>query len=316
MSSAVASLTRSRGLVAAVLVTVLAAFVSVGMVGTYRYARAYWLYRGFSAPEEPSFVKRQGTIQDITVASPALGGRAQQVYVYLPPGYAQTKFRYPVFYLLHGFPGVPRSWLTTVRVGVLMDTLIAQRKVHPMILVMPNGSTGAFTDKEWANGMSEDEAWETFVARDVVAAIDGTYRTIPKGSARALGGLSEGGYGALNIGFHHPGEFKVLESWSGYERADDLQPIFGGNPDLLAANSPSVELPRVAVDLNRAHTYIWFYSGLEDRLKTENAEFSRALSAQGVAHRFQLFPGGHNWELWRAKADDALVAASDHLEHQ
>src|SRR2546426_371597 len=82
---------------------------------------------------------------------------------------------------------------------------------QPLILVMPFGSTGTFTDKEWVNGYRAHENWETFVARDVVRAIDARFRTIPIGSGRALAGLSEGGYASLNIGLHHPREFSVLE---------------------------------------------------------------------------------------------------------
>jgi S-formylglutathione hydrolase FrmB len=69
--------------------------------------------------------------------------------------------------------------------------------------------------------VSPGNGWETFVTRDLVRAIDARYRTIPDGTARGLAGLSEGGYGALNIGLHHPGEFDLLESWSGYMIADN-----------------------------------------------------------------------------------------------
>ena len=112
-----------------------------------------------------------------------------------------------------------------------------------MILVMPFGSTGSFTDKEWANGTGPDEGWETFLSRDLVRASTRAIGRSARGAARALGGLSEGGYGALNIGLHHPGEFRVLESWSGYEHADrrplDLRP----RRALLAWNSPRSRLP-------------------------------------------------------------------------
>src|SRR5205823_7618530 len=101
-------------------------------------------------------------------------------------------------------------------------------------------------------------------------AIDTQYRTIPDGAHRAIAGLSEGGYGALNIGLHHPGEFRVLESWSGYERADNLQSIFGGDQALLARNSPLDQLPLVAAALRSADTYVWFYSGSTDRLWRQN----------------------------------------------
>ena len=293
-----------------------AAFVSVGLVGTVRYLNNFWLYRGYPPPKDPSFVTQPGTTQAISVASPALGGRRQQVIVYLPPGYAgQRRRRYPVFYLLHGFPGRPAAFLLTVRAGVVEDILLAKKKIRPFILVMPWGSTGTFTDKEWANGVKPGSGWETFVSRDLVGAIDARYRTIPTGSARALGGLSEGGYGALNIGLHHPGRFKVLESWSGYVLADNVRSIFGGDPSLLALNSPLRELPQLAGVLRRDSTFVWFYSGQKDRLRRQNAAFAAELARTGVAHRYFVVRGGHDWSLWRGNAALALIAASKHLGH-
>jgi enterochelin esterase-like enzyme len=214
-----------------------------------------------------------------------------------------------VIYLLHGFPGRPLAFLLTVRAGVVMDELVAKGVAEPAILVMPFGSTGTFTDKEWANGIRLNEGWETFVARDLVHAIDTTYRTIPDGAHRAIAGLSEGGYGALNIGLHHPGEFRVLESWSGYERADNLRSIFGGDPKLLALNSPLARLHAVAPSLRRAHTFVWFYSGSTDRLRRQNATFAAELTRESIPHRYFLVRGGHNWALWRGQADSALLAA-------
>src|SRR5262249_56451647 len=123
--------------------------------------------------------------------------------------------------------GVQCGVLLTDRAGVVEDELAAKPAIRPMILVMPFGSSSRFTDTEWANGVRANSGWETFLARDVVGAIDRRYRTIRSGSARALAGLSEGGYGSLNVGLHHPREFRVLESWSGYQRAADTLPSFG-----------------------------------------------------------------------------------------
>jgi enterochelin esterase-like enzyme len=291
-------------------------FVPVGLVGTFRYLNDFWLYRGFPPPKDPAWVTGVGRTETITVTSPALGGRRQQVLVYLPPGYTQqTARRYPVFYLLHGFPGRATAFLLTVRAGVVQDILLAQHKIKPMILVMPSGSTGTFTDKEWANGVGVNSAWETFVARDVVNAIDSRYRTIPTGAARAIGGLSEGGYGALNIGIHHPREFRVIQSWSGYQLADNVRSVFGGSQQRLAFNSPLLELGRQATALRGAGAFIWFYSGRADRLRTQNAAFAAALTRARVPHRYFLVNGGHNWALWRGNAGISLLNASRHLAH-
>jgi enterochelin esterase-like enzyme len=290
------------------------AFVLVGLVGAYRYLDNFWLYRGFAPPHDPAFVSSRGSVQRIYVTSRALGGRSQPVDVYLPPGYGQhPSRRYPVFYLLHGVPGRPGAFLQTVRMGVVEDILLARHTIRPMILVMPFGSTGSFTDKEWANGVRPHEGWETFVSHDVVGAIDNRYRTIRSGSERAIGGLSEGGYGALNIGVHHPARFRVLESWSGYQRADDIRSIFAHRPALLRWNSPALTVGPRALSLRAHHAFVWFYTGSGDALRAQNEAFARQLVRLRIGHRFEVHRGGHDWALWRAQAANALIAASKHL---
>jgi enterochelin esterase-like enzyme len=289
----------------------LALFLAVGCFGAYRYLANYWTYRGFSPPHDASFVKVRGTTERFFVASAALGGRSQPVDVYLPPGYAtHPRRRYPVLYLLHGVPGRPGAFLATVRMGVVQDELVALHRARPMILAMPFGSTGSFTDKEWANGVGAHNAWETFLARDVVRAVDARYRTIHSGRGRVLAGLSEGGYGALNIGIHHPGEFRVLESWSGYQRADDIGSVFGHRAGLLRRNSPAATVGAAAASLRRAHTDVWFYSGSGDRELAQNRQFAHLLARLKLRHRFFVVRGGHNWALWRGNAARAYLAAS------
>jgi enterochelin esterase-like enzyme len=199
--------------------------------------------------------------------------------------------------------------------GVVEDELVALHRAKPMILVMPFGSTGTFTDKEWANGIRPNEGWETFVARDVVRAIDARYRTIRSGAARGVAGLSEGGYASLNIGLHHPHEFHLLESWSGYEKADDVKSIYGGRKPLLAYNSPLLTLPREARTLRREHAFIWFYSGKDDGLRKQNVQFAHELHRLRVRYRFFVTPGGHTWAVWRSNAWQAIEVASANLVH-
>ncbi len=269
-----------------VALAALAAFLSVGFLGVYRYVDGYWLYRGFPRPHDPAFVHLFGRAVRIEVASAALGGRRQPVDVYLPPGYgSHPRERYPVLY----------------------------HRARPLILVMPFGSTGSFVDKEWANGVGLHEGWESFVAHDLVRAVDARFRTIRSNRARGIGGLSEGGYGAINIAIHHPGEFGLVESWSGYEKADDLGSIFGHRRSLLARNTPLDTLGPAAPALRRADTFFWLYSGRDDRFFGQNEVFVSELERHGIAHRFRIVHGGHNWALWRGNAADAYLAASKHL---
>jgi enterochelin esterase-like enzyme len=306
----------------------LGALVVAGGLGAVRYVSAFWLYRGFPPPSMPHSVVVHGAggarkvpvvapvLQTITVRSPALGGYPDQVYVLLPPGYASHPGRrYPVLYLLHGFPGQPVQYLNVGQVGSVEATLVAARQMQPMIIVLPTGTRSLLADEEWANGITSGNAWETFVARDLVNAIDARYQTIPTGAARGIGGLSEGGYGALNIGLHHPGEFRLLESWSGYMLADHLPAVFGNSAAALAYNSPATWITTVAPQVRAAHTYTWFYSGSNDSLTAQNVAFAAKLSALGLPHHFFLAPGKHNWRLWRPFVPQALITASEQLSH-
>jgi enterochelin esterase-like enzyme len=302
--------------VSATFATALASFLAVGLLGARGYLDNFLQFRGFPPPREPAFVTQPGTLQRLLVRSPALGGRTQETYVYLPSGYAQhPRRRYPVLYLLHGFPGRPLAFIDTVRLGIIDDALTSTHRAAPLILVMPFGSTGTFTDKEWANGISTGEHWADFVARDVVNAVDARYRTIPSAAGRGIAGLSEGGYGAINIALHHPREFSMVESWSGYQRPDPLRSLFGKRLQLLAANDPRLLLPRVAPLLRRRGTYIWFYSGSTDRFRQQNAAFARELARQGISHHYFTVYGGHTWAIWRNSARAAYLAAATELGH-
>src|SRR5207248_3470629 len=105
----------------------------------------------------------------------------------------------------------------------------------------------------------------------------------------------------------------VLESWSGYERADPIRSIFGIDPHALARNSPALTLDRAARALRRHHTYFWFYSGTGDRYERQNAAFAAQLRRLHLPAHYFVVHGGHNWALWRGNASRALLAMSRRL---
>jgi enterochelin esterase-like enzyme len=289
-------------------------FLAGGLFGVRGYVDNFQQYRGFPPPREPAWLSQPGSVQRLDLPSPALGGRRQEVYVYLQSGYAaHPQQRYPVLYLLHGFPGRPLAFLETVQMGVVDYTLSVRGRTQPVILVMPFGSTGTFNDQEWVDGAEPHSDWATFVARDVVRAVDHRYRTIPTRGGRAIAGLSEGGYGALDIALRHPHEFSVVESWSGYERPDPIRSIFGSDLQLLTQNDPRLLVRRDAPTLRRLHTYFWFYTGSTDRLRRQNVAFAHELDALRVPHRFRLVYGGHTWAQWRDNARLGFIAGADHL---
>jgi enterochelin esterase-like enzyme len=303
------------GLVAlAVVITV------VGLVGAYRYVWTFWLYRGFPPPQLPvadvhghSSAVLPGVIETIEIDSPAVGATLPAI-VYLPPGYNHhPDERYPTIYLLHGVPGSPQQFVDVGDVQVAEALLVARHQMPPAIIVMPEGSPSLVDDTEWVNSVEPHQDWMTYVATDVVNAVDRRFRTIDSPADRAIAGLSEGGYGALDIGLQHLGEFGLIESWSGYTKASTDPRYFGHSASLVAANSPAVEVRRERAALLADHTYIWFYDGDKDEDLGQNVRFNTELSTLELPHHFFVRPGSHNWKLWRALVSQSLIEAGKHF---
>ncbi|GHF58698.1 hypothetical protein GCM10010218_45020 [Streptomyces mashuensis] len=143
----------------------------------------------------------------VTVTTPEVSGE-HRIRILLPRDYAaDPNRRYPVFYFLHGAsddPGNP---------GVAYPALTATQS---MITVIPDGGRrGWYTnwlDQKTAAGAQN---WENFHIKQVVPFIDANLRTLTGRTARAVGGLSMGGFGALHYAQAHPDLFGQVASLSG-----------------------------------------------------------------------------------------------------
>jgi enterochelin esterase-like enzyme len=246
-----------------------------------------------------------GTLEFVHFYSQAVG-HTESYLVYLPPNYAaqaRRGRRFGVVYLLHGVPGHDIAFTHHDAIRGAMDSLIARRRVQPMILVMPEGGQG---DTEWANAQAGP--WMDFVM-NVVHDVDQRFATLADRRHRAIAGASEGAYGALNIGLHHVAAFSVIESWSGYYTQYPTGPFSGASPAELRANSPAAYVPSMAPTIRRRGLRVWLLLGQGDwrspRLLTD---FAGELYAAGAEVRYGFFPGSHNWALWRAQTPRLMVA--------
>jgi S-formylglutathione hydrolase FrmB len=172
----------------------------------------------------------KGRIEIHTVFCGSLEGNplqdtsSRRVPVYLPPGYGEGNERYPVVYFLHGFSGSGMQWLNvsafTKNVPERLDQLIVDQKIPPVIGVFCDGWSG-LGGSQWINSEGIGR-YRDVVARDLVSWTDRTFKTVAKGSARALVGKSSGGYGALVISRFHPEIFQhigVHSADAGFEYA-------------------------------------------------------------------------------------------------
>jgi enterochelin esterase-like enzyme len=242
--------------------------------------------------------------------SKAVRGRVRLV-VLLPAGYAHSDLRYPVVYFLHGLPASSQGYRN---VGFLRRGLTGLRR--QAILVAPQGARDHDTDPEyldWGPGRN----WEQAVSRELPAYFDSHFRTIPDRRARALVGLSAGGYGAVSLAFHHLESFGVVESWSGYFHPTD--PSGTKALDLGSAlRNRRANLHNAVAGLRHAFrvhpTFFGFYVGRSDaRFRAENLALHRELVSAGIPHVFKLYAGAHGQRVWSVHARAWLRLALAHL---
>src|SRR5687767_1077133 len=157
-----------------------------------------------------------GKVERVTVHGKALEGNLEgdspdrDVTVYLPPSYQTDQARrFPVVYLLHGYGG--RETTFTERLASLQesaDRLASSPGFSELIVVTPSAFT-LHKGSMYSNSVTTGD-WERFIADDLVAYMDGHYRTLADRKSRGLAGHSMGGYGALRIGMKRPDVFLSL----------------------------------------------------------------------------------------------------------
>jgi enterochelin esterase-like enzyme len=254
------------------------------------------------------------SVKRVTIpADPALDVPALPAVVYLPPGYGTSPRRYPVVYLIHGYPGRAVDWFNGGEVPTTMTTLLEHQLVQPMIVVAPTAAVGFTRDSECLNAVGGPQ-FETYLTRDVVGWVDRRYRTVRQAGGRAVGGMSSGGYCALNLGLRHQDEFSVILAHEPYGTPGTSARwrLLGGSQARYQANSPIAYLPtmpfrhRLAVFLDAPASDP---GSLSDTLRV-----AHELAARDQLVSLQIVHGvGHTWQEARRELPYSLVFASRHL---
>lgn len=252
----------------------------------------------------------------LRVSGPGLGIAPQTTYVYLPAGYdlpANATRRYPVVYLIHGYPGGSADWLRAGRANEAMDLVSAQHLVGRMILVMPDANGGWLHDSECLNAVAGPLV-ETYLTSTVVAVIDGHFRTLATRSGRAIGGMSSGGYCALNLSLRHQDTFAVILASEPYgdPGRNVVGPELGGSVRLFRANSPSSYVPTTRFTHPMA---VFLDAGSNDPGTARTAvTLARALAERGQYVALRLAGGlHHTWREARVELPYSLVFAAAHF---
>lgn len=282
-----------------------------------RYFLVVSLMAGVCAPSLRAAEVRHGpvgaNVSTVRVPSESLG-QERAVNILLPADYEKATRRYPVLYLLHGLGDDHSAW-------ALMTNLSGYAAAHAMIIVMPDAGRSFYV-----NSAADPKArFEDFIIKDLILYVDSHYRTIPLRRARAVAGLSMGGYGAAFLGLKHYRRFAAIGAFSGAlglsrpdyrpaeERLKELGPLFGPprsaaraerDPFLLLEKVPPAEMPD-----------IYLACGGQDFLIEQNREFVKLLGEKKIAYEYrEISPRVHSWDFWDDHIDvflDRLSARED-----
>jgi S-formylglutathione hydrolase FrmB len=293
----------------------------------------------------------RGEVRADTISSQALGAR-KRLLVYLPPSYDQQPTRrYPVAFYLHGAWGAEDDWVTLGRIDRAMDSLVAMG-LPEMIIVLPDGDDGWYTTWNALNNTAACRAdtkrrepaatycvpwpkYDEYVARELVAHVDSSYRTLARREHRGIGGLSMGGYGAISLALRYPDVFAAAASHSGvlspryagpapyapptrYATTVDtiraryapalwalMRPGLGRDTTAWRARDPAVYARHLVASGARAPA-LFVDVARDDPFLEQNRAFRADVTALGIPLRYAEWPGKHDWAYWRAHVVESL----------
>ena len=151
-----------------------------------------------SKPVPPGFDHRHkgvaaGKAHTVEYDSKTVGVRREMI-IYTPSGYS-TRSKYPVLYLMHGLGGNHTDWTKMGNAVAILDNLRAQKKIVPMIVVMPDNRASAHPNagEDKQKEAKEYRRFEQDLLQDVIPFVESHYSVIAERKSRALAGLSMGG---------------------------------------------------------------------------------------------------------------------------
>ena len=245
----------------------------------------------------------RGNLNQVWYNSPTLG-MTRRLFVYTPYGYADSKDKYPVLYLLHGAGGDEDAWSTMGRACQILDNLIEKGLAKPMICVMPNGNPTQYAARTLmidekpvdpnAQGMGMmGNMYPKSIVEDIVPFIEKTYRVDARPKSRAIAGLSMGGGHTISTSLMYPGFFDYICPLS-----MGIGMRFGNSDTDIEEELKDYETQFKA--LNKEGYKLYFLAcGDSDFLFESAKTLDKMLIDTGCKHEFFVTPGGHTWANWR-----------------
>ncbi len=221
----------------------------------------------------------------------------RKVYVWTPPGYSHESDPLPVLYFYHGFGDTGLSAITQGRIPQIMDNLLAEGKIKPMLVVVPDTETDSI--EAIPENFPPAERRKTFyplnaqaadreLMNEIIPLVDTRFNVRKDAEGRALAGLSQGGYQALVSGMNHLESFGWLATFSGVTTTTVPD---GG----VAARFRQPDA------INRQLHNFTLVVGERDSVTGKDiAGLKAELEKQGIHFDYKMYPGlGHEMDVWR-----------------
>ncbi len=269
-------------------------------------------------------VSRGRVVEGLSIDSRILG-RAVEYCVYLPYDYDSSARSYPVVYLLHGLGDDETGWVQFGEIQLAADKAIAEQRIAPMIIVMPDGG------RTWyINNHDGSVRYEDFFFQEFVPAVESSHRIRAERRYRGIAGLSMGGYGSLVYSMRHPDMFAACAAFSSGVHADEellelddarwdefFGPVFGPGLQGQARLTPHhagysvLNLAATLPEDSLSSVRYYLDCGDDDFLYKGNALLHIALRDREIPHENRMRDGSHSWPYWRSGIVDGLAFISD-----
>ena len=245
-----------------------------------------------SAEQASILTKGEGYIKDVPHGAMAQRwywsktlGCQRRMHVWTPPGYEKSRKKLPVLYLIHGGGDNDASWPGVGAAGWILDNMLAEGKMVPMIVVMPNGTV------QTPDMMGEVPLFAEDMVTDIIPFIESNYRVKAKQSCRAMAGLSMGGMETVETAFLHPELFSQVWVLSSSFSPGNQKPYV-----------EKLDLERIAPVLNKNFKDLVFTQGGQADIAYKNCQETLGyLDAAGVKYSYmENAQAGHSWATWRA----------------
>lgn len=256
-------------------------------------------------PSDPAFdtvdyrwqgpANRQGKLALVTCPSHDRSPAAHEsrLVVYTPPGYDSSRKKpYPTLYLSHGGGENEMGWSREGDVGNILDNLIGDGEIQPIVVVMPNAQGLPNADM--------NEAYDRDIIDNVIPYVEKHYHVSTAAADRAFAGLSLGGMLTNSFIIKHPEVFQYYGMMS------------AGLPPDNDTLSPA----QIAALRGKS---IWIGGGWEDvifaagwdmgpvRIHTGPAREVSTFARAGIPATTDFIHGGHEWYVWRILLKDFLT---------